>query len=257
MLQRAPRLSQCFDLRRRICTVRSVFRLVEKTVKLERLYQTMGRIAAGLSSMAIFVWLLWPVSPRDFSGEALAVFAGSVVFWLMTEVKSSEEIIFRGSTPNDIRAGYQIISYAAYGFRYTLRTHDLHHSIHRRHTYEMGALLDEENIGVFRFQDRKLRQPFEDFRSRLNAFTRHVDRHAGPVRGNQDRVTFKTAVDYERGELSEQTRANIEEANRLASEAWEQLNRLARIIVERVPEALDEPLTPEYPRWSRFNEAHG
>lgn len=87
---------------------------------MSRYYQTFARIGAGLAAIAMLVWFLWPGGAWQFEPEPFFAFGVAVVVWAFTEFKLSEEVIYRASTPNDIRFGREIFSYGTWNLRLKL-----------------------------------------------------------------------------------------------------------------------------------------
>lgn len=88
---------------------------------MSRYYQTFARIGAGLAAIAMLVWFLWPGGAWQFEPEPFFAFGVAVVVWAFTEFKLSEEVIYRASTPNDIRFGREIFSYGTWNLRLKLQ----------------------------------------------------------------------------------------------------------------------------------------
>lgn len=97
----------------------------------ERYYQTIARVLAGLTMLAMLAWFLWPRVESSLleREEALFAFLVAFAFWLLSEVKESEEVVFRGSTPNDIRLAREMLCYSRWQFRELLKEHDYHRGI--------------------------------------------------------------------------------------------------------------------------------
>ncbi|WP_333815364.1 hypothetical protein [Tabrizicola sp.] len=213
----------------------------------QRYYQTIARIAAGTSSLLMLAWFLWPRNtPLQEREEAFFAFVIAVVFWLLTEFKESDEVIYRAATKNDIRLAREIASYSADKFKTMLLDHDYHNAISPQYLTEMGMLISEHDSGVAFFQDRRVQPMFVDFCFSLDRFARFMAEHSSPNRFGKNSIIPEHIASY--GELPHHVHKEISEANLLASAAWRMLLPLIKVIKDRIPEAFDDPI--EY-RWFR------
>lgn len=208
-----------------------------------RYYQTLGRIGFGLATMAALTWLLWPSNGWSLDAEPLNAFVLAFVVWLFTEFKMSEEVIYRASTPNDIRLGREVFSYSTWVFRELLKDHDYHRGIRPRYFSEATGLLHESELGIAHFQDRKVQRKYDDFITRLRLLIDHMTQFSTPERFGS--VTLQSIIPariFDDMNISEQHRTEIREANRLATEAWKAMVPLIAEIKIRIPEVFDEPI---------------
>jgi len=118
----------------------------------------------------MLVWFLWPGGAWQFEPEPFFAFGVAVVVWAFTEFKLSEEVIYRASTPNDIRFGREIFAYGTWNFRELLKDHDYHRGIYPRFLTEASLLVSETELGIAHFQDGRVQKKYLDFFERLKAF---------------------------------------------------------------------------------------
>lgn len=192
-------------------------------------------------------WFLWPrsVSLLDRE-EAFFAFVIAFIFWVLTEIKESDEVVYQASTLNDIRLARQMTSYASDKFRSILRDHDHSRPIPARFLSEISALLHESEAGTAFFQDKRVQPLFEDFCTVADAYRLHMATYSSPDdMGNQSLHLKDHPYDDDR------IRNELDEANRLATRAWSHLPPLIAKIMERIPETFDEPVNYE---WFRSTE---
>ena len=133
-----------------------------------RLPQTLARIGAGMAVFGMLAWLLWPANvqflfqPEPIFGLAVAVFV-----WIATEIKLSEEVQLRDSSPNDIRLARMLLQYHAEQFRIILKDHDFHGTIEPRYVSEIGSFLNQLESQHLSFQKKLLEPDFDRFVSSL------------------------------------------------------------------------------------------
>ena len=130
----------------------------------------------------MLVWFLWPGGTWQFEPEEFFGFCIAIVVWMFTEFKLSEEVIYRASTPNDIRFGREIFAYGTWNFRELLKGHDYHRGIHPRFLTEASFLVSETELGIAHFQDKKVQKKYADFFGRLKAFVDYFGMHSSPER---------------------------------------------------------------------------
>lgn len=210
---------------------------------MQRHYQTLARIGAGFTAFMMLAWLLWPRStPILEREEALFAFLIAIFFWILTEIKESDEIVFRASTPNDIRLARQIVSYATDKFKILLHEHDFRRGINARFLTEASSLVHEAAIGTAFFQDKRLKPTFDDFCRSLGEFCSYMAEHSAPEGHRGGLIQRIVPAHVDAFQLNQRQLDEIEEANRLASKAWDALELLIPKIKDRVPEAFDEPI---------------
>ncbi len=210
---------------------------------MNRYYQTLARIGFGLAAMAMLVWFLWPSSMWQFEPEPFFGFGVAFVVWAFSEFKLSEEVIYRASTPNDIRFGREIFAYGTWNFRELLKDHDYHRGIHPRFLTEASFLVSETELGIAHFQDKKVQKKYRDFADRLKAFVDYFGMHSSPERFGS--VTLQSVIpanQFDEMNVAQHHQSEINEVNRLATEAWKALVPLISEIKERIPEVFDEPI---------------
>lgn len=214
---------------------------------LQRYYQTFGRIGAGITSFAMLTWYLWPRDvPLMEREEALFAFFIAFVFWIATEVKESEEVIFRSATKNDIRVARQMVSYASDKFRFLLREHDFSFGLPPRYLSEAGALVHDFEVGSVFFQDRRVHPMFLDFCESLRKFVDYLSLHSSPEMVSTGMLQYVVPPTIRGTPFETEHRAAVDEVNRLGTAAWEKLLPLISIIRERVPEAFDDPIVYDW-----------
>jgi len=193
--------------------------------------------------MAMLVWFLWPGASWQFEPEPFFAFGVAIVVWIFTEFKLSEEVIYRASTPNDIRFGREIFAYGTWNFRELLKDHNYHRGIHPRFLTEAASLVSETEIGIAHFQDSKVQKKYQDLFERLRAFVDYFSVHSSPERFGS--VTLQSVIpanQFDEMDITERHQTEINEVNRLASEAWKAMMPLITEIKERIPEVFDEPI---------------
>lgn len=209
---------------------------------MQRYYQTMARVMAGLVTLAMLAWFLWPRGSALLDREeALFAFLIALCYWIMTEIKESDEVIYRAASKNDIRLARHLISYSSDKFRTLFKEHDFHSGISSQYFSELHGLLNEYDAGTTFFQDRHLQPLFKDFCHTAELFSNYMVEHSAPNEyGNNSIIPREFHGDRTRF-------ANeIKTANRLSTQAWQALLPLVKKIRERVPEAFDEPITYEW-----------
>jgi hypothetical protein len=191
----------------------------------------------------MLVWLLWPRANWQLEPEALFSFVVAVVVWAFTEFKLSEEVIYRASTPNDIRFGREIFAYGIWHFRELLKDHDYHRGIHPRFLTEASFLVTETELGIAHFQDKIVQKKYRHFFDRLKLFVDYFGMHSSPESyGVLTLQSVIPAAQFDEMQISENHKAEINEVNRLADEAWKAMLPLIAEIKERIPEVFDEPV---------------
>lgn len=191
----------------------------------------------------MLAWFLWPSNTWLFEPEAFFGLCVAVVVWAFSEFKLSEEVIYRASTPNDIRFGREIFAYGTWNFRELLKDHDYHRGIHPRFLTEASFLVSETELGIAHFQDKKVQTKYRDFADRLKAFVDYFGMHSSPERFGS--VTLQSVIpanQFDEMNIAQHHQSEINEVNRLATEAWKALVPLISEIKERIPEVFDEPI---------------
>ncbi len=208
-----------------------------------RYYQTFARIGAGLSAIASLVWLLWPGGTWKFEPEPLFAFGVAVVVWIFTEFKRSEEVIYRASTPNDIRFGREIVAYETWIFRVLLKDHDYHRGIDPRFAREASMLVSDTKDGKAHFQDKRVQKKYLDFFERLKAFVDYFGLHGSLEQfGSVMLRSVIPANQFDEMNVAPHHQDEINEVNKLSTEAWEAIRPLIAEIKERIPEVFDEQI---------------
>lgn len=187
-------------------------------------------------------WFLWPKGSDLLDREeAFFAFVVAFVFWILSEIKESDEVVFQTSTKNDIRLARQMVSYAADIFRSNLKDHDHHSAIDGRFLIELNSLIHENDIGTTFFQDKRVKPLFEDFCFFAEVYSLHMATNSSP--DGHGRQTL-----HLRGHEGEHHRvqSQMDEANRLAGLAWKRLPPLIAKIKERIPETFDEPIAYDW-----------
>ncbi|MFG6561735.1 hypothetical protein ACGYK7_14635 [Sulfitobacter sp. 1A15299] len=203
--------------------------------------------------MSALTWFLWPFGEVwEFSPEPLSAFLVAFGFWIFTEFKLSEEVTYRASTPNDIRLGAQITAYGASTFRKLLKDHDYQRGIPPRYLSEADALIYEFDQGTAHFQDKRVQKNFSDFIIKLNTFSNYLGTHSSPERfGASYLQSIIPANQFDGWNISDRHKDEINETNRLATEAWKSMKILLADIKDRIPETFDDPIEG---RWFRSTE---
>ena len=203
--------------------------------------------------MSLLAGILWPDSTWQFEPQPLLALCAAVAVWLFYEFKLSEEVIYRASTPNDIRFGRELFAYGAGVFRDLLKDHNYHRGIHPRFLSEASLLVNETELGIAHFQDKKVQKRYEDFFERLRSFVDCFAQKSTPERfGSATLQSIIPARHYDEVDISDRHQAEIDETNRLARDAWNAMLPLIAEIRERIPEVFDEPIKAG---WIRSTEA--
>lgn len=219
--------------------------------------QTVTRIGTGLAAIAALATWLWPAEPAEFLEDPFAIFAfaTALAFWIAAEIKFSEEVLLRKSSPNDIRLARILLQYHAEQFRVILKDHDFHSSIEPRYVSEVSFFLRECAVRHLGFQNDRLLLPFQRFSANLARFSNALALYTVPY---QFPIGYMTSVrapheidDYK---VSERHRREIDELNDLGSSAWDALDKLISSVKKEVPEVLDEPLNVEWLAPSHYDE---
>lgn len=219
---------------------------------MDRYIQTLSRISAGVGALAMLGWFLWPrTQPLLQREDALFAFLVTAFVWILTEIKESDEVIYRASTKNDIRLAREMVSYASDKFLTILRDHDFHNSFLTRYLTEIDQLLHDFEVGTAFFQDRRVQPLFADLCAVLKPLRDHLAVHSGPSTGQPGVMQSIRPLELIGTEYGQHYEEQIGEANRLASLAWRQVPPLVARIKERVPEAFDEAI--EY-GWFRSSD---
>lgn len=211
--------------------------------------QTFARIGFGLSSMAALCWVLWP-SSFSFLKEPEPIFAFVTAFavWMMAEFKISEE--FNSATQsqfeptkNDIRRTREIAGYHGDQFRYILKDWDIGAGVEPRYVSELGLLFREIKADIFFFNDTQANQKLHEFLQRLDDFVScfavHSSREKYGAQMLQHVIPYRVKV---AGFVEQKYLDEIDEANRLASLAWDAFDVLYQFLRTEFPTAFDEPI---------------
>ena len=226
---------------------------------MSRLPQTLGRVGFGFSTLASLTWLLWPNDLADFlEPEPLFAFATALVVWVLAEFKMSEEVLYRDSSPNDIRLAKKILAYRASTLALILRDHDFHSSIDERYLREIDALVVDWANGTAKFQNSRVQKAFDGFCEALKDFNIYLSLHSSPLSGSEGRrqsvIPMKHYGDFD---LPQPYCGEVLETNRLATIAWNKLERVYMVIDKEIPEARDEPLQSGWIRAKSYDELFG
>jgi hypothetical protein len=205
--------------------------------------QTVARISAGLAAFTAYTWLLWPGSWAAVKGlpiEPLVVFLPLFAAWIATEIKTSEEIIFRNSTPNDVRLAQRLIGYYREQFRILLKDHDFHSSIATRYVSEASLLGYDFRTKRAFFQNKRLVEPFAKFMNDMEIFSDYIAQHTVPSSvGGQWRTSFRNKTEILSEELYSSEAKAISKANEFADAAWVSFESFVDLMMREVPEAAD------------------
>lgn len=213
-----------------------------------RYKQTLARVGLGLAALAGLAWLLWP---EDYGAilnpEPLFTFATALVVWVFAEIKWSEEVQQRGSSPNDIRLAKMLLQYHAEQFRIALRDHDYHRPINPRYLSELDMLAHYANNRHTQFQKKALKDDYEVFIAKLDDFllsiaklTAHYRFPAGLL------ASVRPPEQMDDFFISDRHKCEISTLNNKATEVWRALDKLVGKIKKEIPESLDETLQVEW-----------
>ena len=201
----------------------------------------------------MLLWFLWPGSSWQFEPEPFFAFSDAVVVWGFTEFKLSEEVIYRASTPNDIRFGREIFAYGVWILRKLLEDHDYHRGIAQRFYTEACLLVEETELGIAHFQDKSVQTKYIAFFEHLKSFVNYLALHSTPEKvGTVTLQSIIPAKQLGKMKISQLHQDEIKETNRMAGEAWKAMLPLIKEIKERIPEVFDEPIKAD---WIRSPEA--
>ena len=193
--------------------------------------------------LGALIWLLWP---SDFFSllepEPLFVFCVSLVVWVFTEFKLSEELGSRNTSSNDIRNAREVLTWHTSTMRSLLKEADLWSFVPSDRYSEIRDVVDRWEKGRLFFHNRKLAKKFDALMRSLDQLSMKIAMDTAPeMIGGIFRTGYKpygivTDEEYERRrELSK-------EANSIASTAWVLLDELSGQIRKDVPEASEDPL---------------
>lgn len=211
--------------------------------------QTIARIGAGLASMLMLVWLLWPGSISEIlqlEPEPLAMFLIAFATWIMTEFKMAETEMDRVECPqlsvNDLRVARELIALQRGRFRDFLRDHEAFQYIDYETVSEIHALLARRGRDELKFQNPSLDLGLARFLSSLEILGVFYAQHTGPEQiGGRLMVAFKPSRIVTDEEYARRLQLS-HEADKLSEGAWSALDKLVRSIEVDFPSVLDAPL---------------
>ncbi|WP_040816984.1 hypothetical protein [Litoreibacter arenae] len=205
-----------------------------------RYKQTIVRIGAGLSAIGALTWLLWPSSLTDFlDPEPLFIFLCLFVAWIATEVKQSEEVIYRESTPNDIRLSREFLELHRWQFRDLFNEADLFQFREREDYSRCYNISNRRDVGDLEFQDKELDALLSKFIESLDEFNNYIAGNTAPELVGGRMMTGFKPVGIVSQEKYDRLLKEARKANELADEVWKRFDYLIAQVKRLVPEALD------------------
>ena len=211
--------------------------------QMKKYRQTAARIGFGFSAFAALTWLLWPQSFEQLEPEPLFVLGTALVVWILSEFKTSEEVLFRGSSPNDVRVSRDILRLHTEEFRVLLKDHDTFQFILDDYYLLVGKFLDRYQTGRLLFQAKELGPKLQQFVEKLEKFHAYVcantvaEKIGGKLRTGFKPLNLVSEKEYDRRYSQSRT------ANALATDAWNEFERLVELVRKKTPEALDDPIS--------------
>ncbi|MGB4114175.1 MAG: hypothetical protein WBK15_14160 [Yoonia sp.] len=213
------------------------------------LTQTFARIGFGLAAMAALLWLLWDGATGELQAEPLVAFLVGCAIWITAEFKHSEEVIYRASTPNDVRVAKWLIMYHAFQLRIMLNEHSFRQALAYHYHTEFSAFSDDIDKKTVKLQNRRLRGMFDDFGYRLKKFVELMGTNMyAEGEGNSIRLYVRPPR-YSFGDWTENQLNEAKELDESANLAWDALNNLVKLIHQEVPEAFDEEVSVYWRYW--------
>lgn len=204
--------------------------------------QTLARIGTGLSAIGALTWVLWPLDWQSvLQPEPLFAFTVALVVWIATEIKFSEEVQLRNSSPNDIRVAKKFAGLHANEFRHLLKDHEFFGFIDQSAITFIGQIIHERSSGSLIFQNKEMDHLLGRFLDNLNVLYRFIAQHTAPemVAGSMT-VSFKPRGIFDDEEYNRNQKLSWE-ADALADVSWKKLETLVAAIHQQIPEVLDEP----------------
>lgn len=205
--------------------------------------QTLARLGTGCTALASLVWLLWP-SDLSFvnNPEAWFVFGTAFIIWVLTELKQSEEVSSSSVSMNDVRIGREMLKLHKGEFRYLLKDQDLWSFVESDAYSGLREFCNRRDDGSMLFHNRKLDKMLTDLTERLDTLSEKIAQDTVPEMIGGVMMTgyipFRIVTDEE----YQLRMKSSKEANAIANQAWNALDKLAREIRSGIPQALDEPL---------------
>jgi hypothetical protein len=205
-----------------------------------RMRQTLARIGAGMSVFGMLVWLLWPIDlaflaqPEPIFGLAVALFV-----WIATEIKLSEEIQLRESSPNDIRVAKEKILLHQGWLRDLLKDHNTWNYLDCQVYTEVGHLINRFERRELFFGNAAIERLNVLFMKQLKDFYQFISINTSPeMIAGKSMTAFKPFAFVSDDEYKR--RENLaKQANQMANSAWDRLDSLVAAIHKEIPEALD------------------
>tara|TARA_R110000744_G_scaffold45835_1_gene101681 strand:+ start:386 stop:964 length:579 start_codon:yes stop_codon:yes gene_type:complete len=190
--------------------------------------------------MGALIWLLWP---QDFLAqidpEPLLTFLVATGYWIVTEFRSSEEVLEKKSTANDIALSRELIEFHQNEFR-ELREIDLFQYVNSRIYSNIGRTIDGFRSGRIFFQDKNLNQRMKKLIDSLEILYAHICQNTSPdLIGNVMMTAYKPNENVSQEEYDRRMLL-AGEANKLVEVASKSFDSLISKIKTSVPEAYDE-----------------
>lgn len=205
-----------------------------------RLPQALARIGAGAFALGSLAWVLWPENLLFLSNsEAIFFFFVSIITWVATEFKLSEELQLRTSSPNDIRISKRYLDLHRGDLGHLLRDHNSWDFIELELYGVIDEILDQRRREVLQFQNSHLENKNAAALQSLQSFRRFIAQNTTPeLLGGRLMIGIKPISICDDDEYKRrQVLAN--QANKLSSKAWDDFQNLISTIKRLVPEALD------------------
>ena len=218
---------------------------------IKRYKQTLARIGCGLSTMGLLIWILWPNNNGfELDPEPVFLFATALVVWILTEFKTSEEAPLHDPTKNDVKNARIIAGYYKDQLKFILRDHDHGAGIEPRYLSEAGGFKRAICEKEFFFNDQRIQTKLNIFVEELQEFTSYLSLHSTPeMFGTTILQSVIPARVKQSGYIPDMYSEQIDNVNKLATEAWTPFDELYEEIRKRLPRTFDTEIETSWHYW--------
>ncbi len=190
--------------------------------------------------MGALVWLLWPGDLRWLDNpEAAVAFFTALIVWVCTEFKQAFAEPEFAKFPRDIRLSRELISLHQNELRTLLKDTDLWSFVDSIQYSKCYRLVNRRDVGEFTFLDEVLEQKAEDFFVSLGALAEFIAANTAPEQIAGGLMTGFKPARYVTDEEYERLRQLADQANSLASNAWDTLEAIVLVTRKRCPDAFE------------------
>ena len=188
----------------------------------------LARIGLGCAAIATTVVNMPPATNLAFDLEKTIVVAGAIIAWLSSEIMSFKPAPHQHDI--DLRNRLRSLMKPDMDF---LRDHDFGGTFHRRSLTGIRRI-SVDWVGVaHQFQDRAIQARWVPIQKKIAELSSHVALNSHFLDNSVKRINFKNDNDKATG-ITEQTYQNMETANRLASEIYNELESLEALCLKRI-----------------------